>query len=244
MAKYASKVVELAQSWIGKNESDGSHKSIIDIYNSQKKLPRGYKVKYSDEWCATTVSAVAVKLGYTDIIPTECSCQFMIELFKELGIWKENENRIPNPGDIIFYDWQDDGKGNNKGWADHVGIVENVSGNTITVIEGNYNQSVKRRTLEVNGKYIRGYGTPKYDTKATKAPSKSKAKFTCYPKYAGSSVQIDVVLKDIGVSSAYYGSYIKRKPIAAANGIKNYTGTMAQNTALVSLAKKGKLKKA
>ena len=34
----------------------------------------------------------------------------------------------------------------------------------ITVIEGNYDNSVKRRTMAVNGKYIRGYGVPKYDT--------------------------------------------------------------------------------
>ncbi|MFQ7535872.1 MAG: hypothetical protein ACLRL6_00060 [Clostridium sp.] len=27
-------VVDLVESWIGKNEADGSYKSIIDIYNS------------------------------------------------------------------------------------------------------------------------------------------------------------------------------------------------------------------
>ena len=87
----------------------------------------------------------------------------MIELFKKIGCWAENENRTPEPGDIIFYDWQDSGKGDNNGWADHVGIVEKVSGGKITVIEGNYSNAVKRRILSVNGKYIRGYGIPKYD---------------------------------------------------------------------------------
>lgn len=168
MGKYASEMIKLAQSWIGKKESDGSHKSIIDIYNSQKKLPQGYKVKYTDSWCATTVSALAVKLGYTDIIPTECSCQRMIELCKEKGIWIENENRTPKAGEIIFYDWEDDGKGDNKGWSDHVGLVEKVSGKTITVIEGNYSNSVKRRTITVNAKNIRGYAAPKYDAEPVK----------------------------------------------------------------------------
>ena len=69
---------------------------------------------------------------------------------------------MPPPGDYIFYDWQDNGVGDNTGAADHVGIVEKVAGNTITVIEGNYSNSVKRRTLAVNGRYIRGYGVPKY----------------------------------------------------------------------------------
>ncbi len=163
MAKYAKNVVKQAQTWIGRNESNGTHKAIIDTYNAHKPLARGYKVKYTDEWCATFVSAVAIKLGYTSIIPTECSCPKMIELFKKKGAWIENENRTPNPGDVIFYDWQDSGKGDNKGNSDHVGIVEKVSGGKITVIEGNYSSAVKRRTLKVNGKYIRGYGVPKYD---------------------------------------------------------------------------------
>ena len=162
MAKYANKVVEQAKAWLGKKESNGSHKAIIDIYNEHKPLPGGYKVKYTDSWCATFVSAVAIKLGYTDIIPIECSCQRMIELFKKAGIWVENEDRTPQPGDIIFYDWEDKGIGDNQGWSDHVGIVEKVSGKKITVIEGNYSNAVKRRDIAVNGKFIRGFGIPDY----------------------------------------------------------------------------------
>ena len=173
MAKYANKVVNQAKSWLGRKESNGTHKAIIDVYNSQKKLPRGYKVKYTDEWCATFVSAVAVKLGYTDIIPTECGCEKMIELFKGLGSWVENENRTPKPGDIIFYDWQDNGVGDNRGSSDHVGIVEKVSGGQITVIEGNKGEAVSRRYLKVNGRYIRGYGVPKYDTEVKTTTKKS-----------------------------------------------------------------------
>ena len=72
---------------------------------------------------------------------------------------------MPKPGDYIFYDWQDSGVGDCTGSADHVGIVEKVSGTSITVIEGNYSDSVKRRTISVNGRYIRGYGVPKYGGK-------------------------------------------------------------------------------
>lgn len=168
MGKYASEVVKQAKAWLGKKEINGTHKEIIDVYNSHKPLARGYKVKYTDEWCSTFVSAVAIKLGYTDIIPTECGCEKHTLLFKKIGAWVENENRTPKAGDIIFYDWNDNGVGDDKGSADHVGIVEKVSGNTITVIEGNYNQSVARRTLKVNAKYIRGYGVPKYDKEPAK----------------------------------------------------------------------------
>lgn len=164
MSKYASKVVAQAKKWLGLNEADGSHKQIIDIYNGHKPLARGYKVKYTDAWCSTFVSALAIKLGYTDIIPTECGCGAHIELFKKIGSWVEDENRTPRAGDIIFFDWDDNGNGNNTGYPEHVGIVEKVTEKTITVIEGNKDNSVSRRKIAVNGKYIRGYGVPKYDT--------------------------------------------------------------------------------
>lgn len=165
----AKKVVSIAQNWLGKKESDGSHREIIDVYNSHKPHPRGYKMTYDAPWCATFVSAIAIKLGYTNIIPVECSCSKMIELFKALGSWCEDDGRKPNPGDIMFYDWEDNGVGDNLGSPDHVGIVEAVDGNKITVIEGNYSNAVRRRTLYVNGKYIRGYGIPKYPVENKKS---------------------------------------------------------------------------
>ena len=171
MAKYASAVVAQARTWLGLKESNGTHKTIIDIYNAHKPLARGYKVKYKDSWCATFVSAVAIKVGYTDIIPTECGCGEMIALFQKLGCWEEDESRTPNPGDIIFYDWQDNGVGDNRGWSDHVGIVVAVSGNKITVIEGNVGGAVVSKQIEVNAKTIRGYGVPKYDAEPVAKPT-------------------------------------------------------------------------
>lgn len=164
MAKYAKNIIEQAKSWIGLKESNGSFKVVIDTYNKHYPLANNYKVQYNDEWCATFVSAVAIKCGYTDIIPTECSCQRMIEKFKKMNCWIEDESVTPKEGWVIFYDWQDNGVGDNTGWSDHVGYVESVSGGKIRVIEGNYNSQVAIRVLSVNGKYIRGYGVPKYDS--------------------------------------------------------------------------------
>lgn len=172
MAKYASTLLKIARGWLGCNEKDGSHKKIIDTYNAHKPLARNYKVKYSDEWCATTVSACAIKAGMTDIIPTECSCEKMIELFKAKGTFVENENCVPKPGWIVFYDWQDSGAGDNRGWADHVGIVESCDGTNIVTIEGNKGEAVARRTLKVNARYLRGYGAPKFDKEPEKETSK------------------------------------------------------------------------
>lgn len=172
MSCTREKIVAQARSWIGCKESDGSHKKIIDVYNSHTPRARGYKLKYEDSWCAGFASACAIACGATDIIPTEVGCQKQIGLFQSKGIWVEDDAYVPQPGDYIFYDWQDTGAGDNKGNSDHVGIVEKVVDGVITVIEGNYSNSVKRRTLKVNGKYIRGYGVPKYDSEA---PAKADA---------------------------------------------------------------------
>lgn len=150
------------QSWIGKNEADGSFREIIDIYNSHTPRARGYKLKYSDEWCAGTVSAAAIATGNTNAVPLEVSCHYMIEGAKAKGIWVENDAYVPQGGDIILYDWQDSGIGDNTGNPDHVGVVEYTSGGIIHVIEGNNGEKVARRDLPVNGRYIRGFIVPKY----------------------------------------------------------------------------------
>lgn len=161
------KVVDQAKSWLGRKESNGTHKEIIDAYNAHTPRARGYKVKYTDEWCATYVSAVAIKCGLTDIMPTECSCSKMIELHKKLGQWMETDSYTPKIGDIIMYDWEDSGKGENRNQPNHVGIVVAISGKNMTIIEGNKNEAVAYRTVAVNGKYIRGYCLPNYKSKAT-----------------------------------------------------------------------------
>ena len=168
-------VVETAKEYLGCKESDGSHKKIIDLYNSQKPLPVGYKVTYDDAWCAAFVSAVAVKLGLTDIILPECSCSRMIALYQKAGRWTENDAYVPNPGDLLMYDWQDNGIGDNTGAPDHVGIVCGVDGNVVSVIEGNKNDSVAIRTVKVNGRFIRGYCLPNYAAKASAEPVKDWA---------------------------------------------------------------------
>ena len=68
-----------------------------------------------------------------------------ITLFKKLGAWVENDAYVPKPGDYIFYDWQDGvnyATTDDTGAADHVGIVTEVNGSTITVIEGNMSDAV------------------------------------------------------------------------------------------------------
>ena len=164
-----SNVVSVMKGWLGWSEANGKFKRIIDTYNNHKPLARDYKVKYTDAWCATAVSAAFIKAGLTDIGFTECSCNHMITLYKAKGRWEERDSYVPKIGDIIMYDWQDNGVGDNVGSADHVGLVTAINGTNLTVIEGNKNEAVAYRSININGKYIRGYCLPDYASKADKA---------------------------------------------------------------------------
>lgn len=159
------RIVALAQSMVGIQEGSAEHHAIIDTYNAYGAAhgyPRGYKVKYTDAWCATFISALAIKCGLESIIPIECGCPQMITIAQSMGEWVENDAYAPQVGDIVLYDWQDSGSGDNTGTPDHVGICTDVSGNALKITEGNYKDAVSVRSLTVNSRYIRGYIVPKY----------------------------------------------------------------------------------
>lgn len=102
MAKTAAILIAQAKAWVGCREADGSHKKIIDTYNAHRPLARNYSVKYTDAWCATFVSACAIKTGMTDFIPTECGCGQMIALFQKLGEWDEMMQEFQDRGILFF----------------------------------------------------------------------------------------------------------------------------------------------
>lgn len=168
MSVTANEVLDVARSWLGYSEANGKFKEIIDVYNSHKPLARGYKLKYTDEWCDGFVSAVAIKAGATDIIGTEVGCGRHVDIFKAKGIWIEDGTVKPRVGDIIVFNWNDATQPNDAS-ASHIGFVEQQYGNTIICIEGNKGEKVDRRTINVGWGYIRGFARPKY-ANAVKPP--------------------------------------------------------------------------
>lgn len=178
----AEDAIAVAESWVGKKESDNTHRAIIDLYNSHKPLARGYKVQYTDAWCDTMISALYIYLSAVDAIGgTECGVEEHVKLFKKAGIWIEDGTITPKPGDLIVYNW-DKASQPNDGYADHIGIVVKVTAKTIYCIEGNYKNAVSRRQIPIGYGYIRGYARPKYVTatepekaKPATTPEKEKA---------------------------------------------------------------------
>lgn len=161
-AELRGRVCDLARAWEGLNEYDGSHRAIIDTYNQIAPLPRGYRMRYSDPWCAAFVSALAQTLGLCAWIFPECGCGPMVDLYRAAGRWMERDDYLPDPADVIFYDWEDSGVGDCTGAPDHVGVVIQVDGETITVMEGNCGNAVKPRRIRRNSVNIRGFGLPDY----------------------------------------------------------------------------------
>ena len=216
-----NKVVNVMQGWLGWSEKNGKFKAIIDFYNTQRPLPRGYAVQYDDEWCATTVTAAGMAAGLHDIIFGECSCSKMIELYRAAGRWEENDAYRPEPGDIIMYYWKD---GSNYATTDctvapnHVGIVEKVAGSTITVIEGNKGEAVARRTLAVNGRYIRGFCLPDYAGKAEEDNDMDQTKFNQMFREAMTAYRKELQDNDCGDYSEAARKWATETGLIAGNG--------------------------
>ncbi|NDO29206.1 hypothetical protein ADH76_09920 [Enterocloster clostridioformis] len=177
-AELRQKYVNIILGWNGAKEGGSVHKHIVDTYNTIVPLPRGYKLKVTDAWCAGTSSAAAQEAGMTDIIPVECSCYYLIEAAKKMGIWVENDAYTPKLGDLVLYDWNDSGNyaaTDNTGSPEHVGAVCKVYAGGFDVIEGNKNNAVGIRNMSVNGRYIRGFICPKFASKATSSGGGSNA---------------------------------------------------------------------
>lgn len=178
MAITAEDVLSVMRSWLGLSQAAGTHKVIIDTYNAYTPLPYGYKVKYTDQYCCTTVSAAFIKLGAADLIGgPECAVERHVKIFRQMGIWEEDGSITPEKGWLIVYNWDGSAQPNN-GYSDHIGVVENVSGGRenqqITSIEGNVRGgTVGRVVTPVGHGSIRGFAKPKYGEagKSTETPT-------------------------------------------------------------------------
>ncbi len=109
------------------------------------------------EWCACFVSWCADQCGYIEsgVIPKFSACSGGVAWFESRGQFRDG-SYVPVAGDIIFFDWGNDGSIN------HVGIVENVIDGRVHTIEGNSGNKCAKRSYAIGDNRIYGYGTPAY----------------------------------------------------------------------------------
>lgn len=102
-------------------------------------------------WCACFVSWVLDKSGYDE--PTFAACQAQgVPYFTSNGRWATSDYSNIAAGDVIFFDWENDGH------SDHVGIVIGTDGSRVYTVEGNSSDTCRVRDYDLNSSSIMGYG--------------------------------------------------------------------------------------
>ncbi len=89
--------------------------------------------------------------GYS--APKFAACQNQgVPYFVSNGQWASGGYSGIAPGDVIFFDWDNDGH------SDHVGIVIGTDGSRVYTVEGNSGDACKVRDYAVGSSVIMGYG--------------------------------------------------------------------------------------
>lgn len=105
-------------------------------------------------WCACFVSWVLGNCGITE--PRFTYCPSGIEYFQANGRYAPGGYTDLVAGDIIFFDWENDGE------SDHTGIVIGTDGTNVYTIEGNSGDACRVKSYDINSNVICGYGLMNY----------------------------------------------------------------------------------
>ncbi len=150
-------VLAIARTQLGYAESSKNY--IITEGGSQKGYSR-YGAWYGDmygDWCAMFTSFCMHYAG-VEGIPLHSGCTPWIRELKEMNLYRESGTYEPEPGDLIFYDWEGDGL------SDHVGFVSELRCETaeepaqLIALEGNSSNRVQYVSYDPHDERICGYG--------------------------------------------------------------------------------------
>ena len=160
--KYASFWAELLRG-IGLGSSELVNLALSQLGNEGgEKFWKWAGLDTRCEWCALFVSWCADQTGLmaSGQIPYFSFVSDGVDWFKDKGRWidgsevnSSNYDKLIQPGMIIFFDWEPDGKPN------HVGIVTNVSDGYIYTVEGNRGDAVAEGSYSADSIYVFGFGT-------------------------------------------------------------------------------------
>jgi hypothetical protein len=107
-------------------------------------------------WCAIFVSWCAHMAGLgEESVPKHASCTLGRSKFREMGRFHSPGSYIPEPGDLVYFDWDKTGD------CDHVGIVKSANAISFTTIEGNSANAVRQRIYLMKNDQIAGFAEVK-----------------------------------------------------------------------------------
>ena len=115
-----------------------------------------YGFENHEEWCALFISWCADKCGYlkSGAAPKFALVSDGADWFVLRDQWRLMGD-TPEPGDLIFFDWEQDGS------RDHVGIVTGVVGDKVFTVEGNSSDLCRQKRYSLDDPVIYGYGVIK-----------------------------------------------------------------------------------
>lgn len=148
----ASAIVKVANSQIGVKESPYNNVKYNTWYYGKEVKDRNSR-DTSHAWCVVFISWCADRAGIsTDVVPKTAGVGSIMNFYKNAGRYKtRSSGYVPKVGDIAIF-----------GNASHAGIVVACDGKTVSIVEGNYSDSVKLNTYKVGARTISGYCTPNY----------------------------------------------------------------------------------
>lgn len=145
--------IKILEGFYGCQTGDGRQKMIVQLYNQISPLPRGYRLKATDPWCAAFVSAAAYVIGVQpEIIRPECGAHEMWMKYPQ--DLRTRGCADAKRGDLIFYDWNQDGR------IDHVGVVIERLEDCLQVLEGNFSGKCDIRHITVQNPAVYGSISP------------------------------------------------------------------------------------
>ena len=141
------------------NSGSGNYTKFAEYLDSYAGFYNGPKNGYA--WCDVFVDYLFVKsfgletgrqMICQPLNSAGAGCLYSVQYYKEYNQFVKD----PKPGDQIFFTYS-------TGEVSHTGIVEAVTGNTVTTIEGNSSDQVARRAYTISNSSIYGYGRPRWN---------------------------------------------------------------------------------
>ena len=151
--EWPKDLLMIAETQMGYAESQDNFVIESDGFYGYTRYGDWWHLPYSD-WCAMFVSFCMDNAELPeDVFPQESNATRMRRDYASIGLFaKAGGDFIPSSGDLVFFDWDGDGK------ANHVGIVYDVSGSKVITIEGNHDAEVGKHEYKLNDPTIVGYG--------------------------------------------------------------------------------------
>lgn len=203
----ANTILNKAKSFVGVAESPANSNNVIFNTHYYGKQVSGAQYP----WCTVFIWDVFRLCNASSLFyggAKTASCETLYQYYKSKGQLVST----PKAGDIAFYQFDSDPQ------ADHVGIVNTVSGTNFTAYEGNTSTSNDANGGEVmlrNRRFsqVKGFARPKYESVPVDTDKETTIKYRTHVSHLGDQPYVQN-----GASSGVTGEFIESIYIVVPKG--------------------------